>query len=283
MSSNDSQIRISIFDRIDSPEAAAVTLTRNEFAEFFTEHEEVCDASTCPGRDCPSKLGTDLWGPYVLSGSRRSNDNVRTYDVLAFDLDHLPAGGLAQLEAAVEGCDCLIASTHSHAPGDECYRVAFYLTRDITRDEYPLVRAAVIAALGLPGVDAATGDLARCYARPKSRRGIEPVARRISGTPLDVDSALAAAGCARNCERGAEPCEASSHAVERVGWTDFARRASRRARDLPTKYRQLDRPRETKPGRDRGENSRWQRARAQRRTRRDVEPRDGHPRDRAAL
>lgn len=166
-----------------------------------------CDVQTCIGRECPAKKSAVCWSPaQYLTGATRDDDNVLALNYAVFDLDHLVPGQLDAVRLRLDdpstgGLEYVLHSTHSHAPGDECYRLVMPVTRPITPDEWPLIRPAVIKALDLPA-DESTKDLSRLYAGPTQRTGVEPFAAHRRGAPLDVDEALEVA---RQMGLGAPP------------------------------------------------------------------------------
>lgn len=148
----------------------------------------------CAGRECQVKHGR-AWSPVDIEGPR-ANANVRAVTVAVFDLDHLTYGQVVLVDKAVEeaGLAAVLHSTHSHDPdgGDWCLRLVLKLSRPVTPDEWPRVRAALVRQLGLPA-DEATKDLSRIYFLPSHRDGVEPVSAATEGADVDVDSLLRAA------------------------------------------------------------------------------------------
>ncbi len=213
-------------------------------AMLTTHADPQCDVTTCAGRSCAAKKLALSWSPAsYVEGTTRDNDNVTSINYAVFDLDHVPAGALAELEASIGEYEHVVHSTHGHDLGDptadppraadECYRLIFPLSRPVLPGEWAAVYDVVVAALGLPAVDRRV-DLARLYACPTARVGVAPFAAHRRGAPLDVDDALRAAGvkpAKRDLvERVASPAEPVSLSAMRSRLSD-ARRAKAQGDD----------------------------------------------------
>lgn len=80
----------------------------------------------------------------LRNGRRRANC-VAGRDVLALDLDNVPAGGTADILRRVDGLTCgyCVYSTRKHSPAAPRLRVLLPLDRTVTADEYePIARMA---------------------------------------------------------------------------------------------------------------------------------------------
>lgn len=201
---------IVIYDGFGDNRPVNPGFTDEELVSFLTSFPDAeCEAATCVGKNCPAKTRVTSWSPASYAdGATRDNANVLSINYAVFDLDHLKPGQLALVRAGLDDLEHVVHSTHSHDParGDECYRLVFPLTRAVAPAEWPAVYDAVIRALDLPADP--LGDLARLYAGPTSRAGVEPVALHRRGQPLDVDDALAAA-----VEFGLSPKQSAPPAV----------------------------------------------------------------------
>jgi hypothetical protein len=179
---------------------------------LLTTHERTpCDP--CPGKDCPHKHGP-AWSPVELSlcppvchnegklkarncgGGRfhRLNKNVRAIHAAVFDVDHTSMTELRAIAARIDGSGvaAVIHSSHSNRPTDVCVRVIFPVTRPITADEWPRVRAAAERLFQLPA-DKSTKDLARLFFLPTCPASVTPIALHTEGASLDVDALIALA------------------------------------------------------------------------------------------
>jgi predicted P-loop ATPase len=165
--------------------------TAEEVVSFLTDFDEPgCDVATCVGKECPAKTSATSWSPVEYDGAdTRANANVRAVNYLVIDLDHLRAGDLDRIRASFGDYEHVVHSTHSHAPGDEAYRVVFPLSRPATPQEWPRVWGSFVRVLGLPA-DQQCKDPSRLYGGPTCRAGAPSFSDHSRGEPVDVDEAL---------------------------------------------------------------------------------------------
>ena len=83
-------------------------------------------------------------GGYVLGaleGGRRKADAVLTREVLALDIDNIPAGGTDDMLKRISGLGCgyCVYSTRKHHPSKPRLRVLIPLDRPVTPDEYDAI------------------------------------------------------------------------------------------------------------------------------------------------
>lgn len=186
-------MNVVFYDGFADNEPAPSDLTWTELTTLLSSFEDPeCTLETCLGRDCPAKIRAPSWSPVVIEG-RRANANVRSVTACALDLDHLKPGAIDRVLESIKGYAAVIHTTHSHAPGDECFRLVLALSRPVTPAEWPLVRGGIVKAFDLPA-DEKTADLARIYALPTSRGGVEPFATVLEGEAVSVEEALEVAG-----------------------------------------------------------------------------------------
>jgi hypothetical protein len=163
----------------------------SDLVSLLTRHERTpCDP--CPGKDCAHKRGP-AWSPVEIEGGRRLNANVRRIHAIVFDVDHVSLSDVAALAARLDaaGLAAVIHSSHSHLPPNDCaIRVVLRPSRPCLPSEWPHLRAALEAQLGIPA-DPKTKDLARLYFLPSSpSKGAAPIAASASGESVDVDAVL---------------------------------------------------------------------------------------------
>lgn len=107
----------------------------------------------------------DVGGPIggTFSGSRRKADAVIGRDVLALDLDNIPAGQTNQVVAKTKAlnCCCCIHSTRKHSPSTPKLRIYILLDRTVTPDEYAPIARLVAAQIGMEWIDKTTFEPSR--------------------------------------------------------------------------------------------------------------------------
>lgn len=94
-------------------------------------------------RDALKDVGGFIGG--WLKGGSRKNGNVLARGIGTLDADHIADGPafLAALDAALDGVQYFLYSTHSHTPEAPRYRIIILFAREVREDEYPaLIPAA---------------------------------------------------------------------------------------------------------------------------------------------
>lgn len=99
----------------------------------------------------------------TLSGPRRKANNVTGRDVVALDLDNIPAGGTEDVLRRVEalGCGYCIYSTRKHSPAAPRLRVLLPLDRTVSADEYEPIARKMAAYIGIELADPTTFEVSR--------------------------------------------------------------------------------------------------------------------------
>lgn len=119
-----------------------------------------------PQQDDLKDVGGFVGG--ALNGLRRKAGAVAGRDLLALDLDHIPAGGaedvLRRLEAL--GCGYCAYSTRKHAPESPRLRVLFPLDRTVSADEYEPLDRRMAEYIGIGMADPSTFEAARLMYYP---------------------------------------------------------------------------------------------------------------------
>ena len=85
-----SEIRFVRYNHNNDNSPKQVTLTLQEFFVYLSRHEET-DCNPCPGgKKCRRKDGL-AWAPgYIPPGKLRRGHNVEFFDIVGFDVDHIP-------------------------------------------------------------------------------------------------------------------------------------------------------------------------------------------------
>lgn len=105
-------------------------------------------------------------GGYVggtLSGNRRKSGRVEGRDLLALDMDNIPAGGTMDVLKRVDGLGCaaVVYSTRKHAEYAPRLRVIVPVDRTATADEYEPAARKLAALIGIEYCDPTTFEANR--------------------------------------------------------------------------------------------------------------------------
>lgn len=105
-------------------------------------------------------------GGYVggtLSGNRRKGSRVEGRDLLALDMDNIPAGGTVDVLKRVDGLGCaaVVYSTRKHAEYAPRLRVIVPVDRTATADEYEPAARKLAALIGIGYCDPTTFEANR--------------------------------------------------------------------------------------------------------------------------
>lgn len=165
---NDRQITISIGGSRKATNWPSSVCLWSEFAERFT-HPERSTETMSEYLAMPKSRQDDLKdrGGFVgggLLGERRKAVYVTGRDVLALDLDSIPAAGTNDMLYRLEGLGCayLVYSTRKHRPDAPRLRVLWPCDRTAAPDEYePLLRKMAELAGILPLCDPSTFEIHR--------------------------------------------------------------------------------------------------------------------------
>ena len=106
----------------------------------------------------------------TLNGPRRKAGAVTGRDVLALDLDNIPAGGTDDVLRRVEalGCGYCVYSTRKHMPSAPRLRVLLPLDRTCTADEYEPCARRMAELIGMELADPSTFEASRLMYWPSS-------------------------------------------------------------------------------------------------------------------
>jgi predicted P-loop ATPase len=157
-----------------------------ELVEFLSCFPDpLCTFGVCRGRDCAAKQHTLCWSPVTYAeGTKRGNANVLTINYAVFDLDHISAVDFRAAKNSLADYEYIIHTTHSHAPGDECYRVIMPLSSPVFAADWAKTYTSILERLKI-SVDVLP-DPARIYARPTQRGGVPPLSEHNRGKTLDI-------------------------------------------------------------------------------------------------
>ncbi|MEG0941444.1 MAG: virulence-associated E family protein [Oscillospiraceae bacterium] len=99
----------------------------------------------------------------ALTGARRKGNAVAGRDVLALDLDSIPAGGTDAILRALDGLGCgyCVYSTRKHHAAAPRLRVLIPTDRTVTADEYEPCDRRMAAYIGLEFADPTTFEASR--------------------------------------------------------------------------------------------------------------------------
>lgn len=113
----------------------------------------------------------------TLNGLRRKSGNVAGRDVIALDLDNIPAGHKDNVLRIVEGLGCgyCVYSTRKHQLAAPRLRVLLPLDRTVTADEYEPIARKAAEYIGLEFVDPSTFEPSRLMYWPSCCRDSEYV------------------------------------------------------------------------------------------------------------
>ena len=135
-------------------------------------------------------------GGYIagtLNGPRRKAGAVSGRDVLALDLDNIPAGGTDDVVRRVDGLGCgyCIYSTRKHRPDAPRLRVLLPLDRTCTADEYEPCARRMAAWIGMELADPSTFEASRLMYWPSVCADGEYIYYPADKPMLSVDGLLA--------------------------------------------------------------------------------------------
>ena len=99
----------------------------------------------------------------TLAGNRRKSGHVEGRDLLALDLDNIPAGGTADILKRVGGLGCaaVVYSTRKHAEYAPRLRVIVPMDRTATADEYEPAARKLASLIGIEYCDPTTFEPTR--------------------------------------------------------------------------------------------------------------------------
>jgi len=124
------------------------------------------------------------FGPHQLRGMRRSNDDVLSLCMMAFDFDGISPDQFTALVAKVERFQGLIYSTYNYGPKGIAIRLILP-HQELSPARWKKDRIRTLNWLGVPD-DEKTHDLARIFFIPCSRPGApSPAFIRLKGRPFD--------------------------------------------------------------------------------------------------
>ncbi len=193
---NDRQITISAAGSRHSTNWQAQTLAWSELVERLrtaargTETLQQYMALPKSQQDDLKDVGGFVGG--TLAGSRRKANAVTGRDLLALDLDAIPAGGTVDVLRRLEGLGCGYAaySTRKHAEHSPRLRVLAPLSRTATADEYEPLTRKLAQIIGIELADPTTFDVSRLMYWP-SCCADSPYVYQYADKPfLDTDGLL---------------------------------------------------------------------------------------------
>lgn len=129
----------------------------------------------------------------TLNGPRRKAGSVTGRDMLALDLDNIPAGGTDGVVRRVEalGCGYCIYSTRKHRPDAPRLRVLLPLDRTCTADEYEPCARRMADMIGMELADPSTFEASRLMYWPSVCADGQYVYYPADKPMLSVDGLLA--------------------------------------------------------------------------------------------
>lgn len=129
----------------------------------------------------------------TLNGPRRKAGTVTGRDMLALDLDNIPAGGTDGVVRRVEalGCGYCIYSTRKHRPDAPRLRVLLPLDRTCTADEYEPCARRMADMIGMELADPSTFEASRLMYWPSVCADGQYVYYPADKPMLSVDGLLA--------------------------------------------------------------------------------------------
>lgn len=207
----------SLKDKHDSSPRQATVAVAKFIDAFDKPRKTKCTIATCKHNMCAHKNGK-AWSPALYPpGSPRQKKFVTVVTSLVVDLDHLPSDdALRAARAPLAGLQYFIHASHSDRPAgcsictcgsdpgalhgpdcpsrvDRCVRVVIFLSRAVTRDEWPRFWPAAMAHLKQPA-DPSTCDASRLYYLPSRPADADNYLFEVNdGAPLDVEMILATA------------------------------------------------------------------------------------------
>lgn len=128
-----------------------------------------------------------------LSGNRRKASNIIGRDLIALDLDNIPAGGTTDILKRLEGLGCsyLTYSTRKHMESKPRLRVLFPLSRTATADEYEPIARKIGSLIGIELCDPSTFENSRLMYNPSCCADSQYVFHFADKPFLDTDGLLA--------------------------------------------------------------------------------------------
>lgn len=144
-----------------------------------------------PQQDDLKDVGGFVGG--TLNGPRRKAGAVTGRDLLALDLDHIPAGGAEDVLRRLDGLGCgyCAYSTRKHAPEAPRLRVLFPLDRTCTADEYEPLDRRMAEYIGIGMADPSTFEASRLMYYPSVCADGEYLYRWADKPMLSADGLLA--------------------------------------------------------------------------------------------
>lgn len=184
------EVRFVCYDNSIDIHPKGIVLPPEDFYTYLGEHEET-DCVPCSGEKKCRKKDGPAWAPgWISPGKQRRGAHVESFDVVAFDVDHLNEADFNAFCGRFDTVDCLIYSTHSHRePDNYSVRVVCLLSRRLLARDYLAFWHAVVRRYELPA-DPKAKDMSRLFFTPRSPRGASRINVRNEGALLDVDSFL---------------------------------------------------------------------------------------------
>ena len=125
-----------------------------------------------------------------LRGGRRTVSTVEYRSLITLDLDTCPPGFQDKLRDVLH-YDCFVYSTHSHTSAAPRYRLLFFLTRNISPDEYNAIAHYLAHDIGPDKVDPCSFRVHQLMYWPTTSADGEYYSRHYIGPTLDPDAFLA--------------------------------------------------------------------------------------------
>ena len=127
-----------------------------------------------------------------LKGGARKNGNVLGRGVGTLDADHVESAPmfLTALDAALEGVQYFLYSTHSHTPVAPRYRIVILFAREVSEDEYPALMRMIAKGIGIDSFDDSTYQANRLMYWASCPSNAEFVFIEKDGAPLAPDKYL---------------------------------------------------------------------------------------------
>lgn len=129
----------------------------------------------------------------VLAGSRRKATAITGRDIIALDLDNIPAGNTQDVLRRLEGLGCayVVYSTRKHQEAKPRLRVLILLNRTATADEYEPLTRKLASIIGIELCDPTTFQATRLMYWPSCCSDSQYVYQYGDKPFLDVDGLLA--------------------------------------------------------------------------------------------
>lgn len=137
-----------------------------------------------------------------LAGGRRKASNVVGRDIIALDLDNIPAGGTQDVLKRLEGLGCAYAtySTRKHEEGAPRLRVLVPTDRTATPDEYEPLARKLASIIGMSLADPTTFEASRLMYWPSCSADSQYVFHFADKPFLSVDGLLSTYSDWRNID-----------------------------------------------------------------------------------